>query len=120
MQHHIQDPLSVALASAATITAETPNLMKITMRTKTMTTTVNKAGAESQMAMTMLRLCLDHLVLIQTTVHHMDDSGFGTESGDDDGEQSEFDVDRNTRHNATTDDDDEEDVLDSLLDVLED
>jgi hypothetical protein len=49
-----------------------------------------------------------------------DDSGFGTESGDDDGEQSEFDVDRNTRHNATTDDDDEEDVLDSLLDVLED
>jgi hypothetical protein len=49
-----------------------------------------------------------------------DDSGFGTESGEDDGEQSEFDVDRNAhRHHATTDDD-EEDVLDSLLDVLED
>lgn len=50
-----------------------------------------------------------------------DDSGFGTESGDDDdGEQSEFDVDRNPRHNTTTDDDEEDgDVLDTLLDVLE-
>jgi len=50
-----------------------------------------------------------------------DDSGFGTESGDDDGEQSEFDVDRNPRHHTTTDDDEEEDgdVLDTLLDVLQ-
>jgi hypothetical protein len=42
-----------------------------------------------------------------------DDSGFGTESGD------EFDIDRNPRGGATSDED-EEDVLDSLLDVLED
>ncbi|KAF2030821.1 hypothetical protein EK21DRAFT_64487 [Setomelanomma holmii] len=49
-----------------------------------------------------------------------DDSGFGTESEDDDGEQSEFDVDRNPRHNTTTDDDEEDgDVFDTLLDVLE-
>ncbi|KAH7091243.1 hypothetical protein FB567DRAFT_269616 [Paraphoma chrysanthemicola] len=47
-----------------------------------------------------------------------DDSGFGTESGDDDGEQSEFDIDRNPRHN-TTDDDEDGDVFDTLLDVLE-
>jgi hypothetical protein len=51
-----------------------------------------------------------------------DESGFGTESGeDDDAEHSEFDVDRNAPHNTTTDDDEEEegDVLDTLLDVLE-
>ncbi|OAL01340.1 hypothetical protein IQ06DRAFT_335659 [Phaeosphaeriaceae sp. SRC1lsM3a] len=53
-----------------------------------------------------------------------DDSGFGSESGanhDDDDEQSEFDVDRNPRHNTTTDDDDEEegDVFDTLLGVLQ-
>jgi hypothetical protein len=50
-----------------------------------------------------------------------DDSGFGTESDDNDGDQSEFDVDRNARPNTTTDDDDEEegDLFDTLLDVLE-
>jgi hypothetical protein len=49
-----------------------------------------------------------------------DDSGFGTESGDDDGDQSEFDVDRNAPRNTTTDDDeDEADLFDTLLDVLE-
>jgi hypothetical protein len=49
-----------------------------------------------------------------------DDSGFGTESGDSDGEQSEFDVDRNApRNTTTTDDDDEGDLFDTLLDVLE-
>ncbi|KAH7410208.1 hypothetical protein DE146DRAFT_604254 [Phaeosphaeria sp. MPI-PUGE-AT-0046c] len=54
-----------------------------------------------------------------------DDSGFGSESGDendeDEDEQSEFDVDRNRPHNTTTDDDDEEegDVFDTLLDVLQ-
>jgi hypothetical protein len=49
-----------------------------------------------------------------------DESGFGTESVNDDGEHSEFDVDRNAPHNTTTDDDDEEgDVLDTLLDVLQ-
>jgi hypothetical protein len=49
-----------------------------------------------------------------------EDSGFGSESADDDDEQSEFDVDRNPRHNTTTDDDEEDaDVFDTLLDVLE-
>jgi hypothetical protein len=50
-----------------------------------------------------------------------DDSGFGTEGPDDDGEQSEFDVDRNGPPNTTTDDDDEEecDLFDTLLEVLE-
>ena len=48
-----------------------------------------------------------------------DDSGFGTESGDDDGEESEYDVDRQPRHNTATDDDEDGDVFDTLLDVLE-
>lgn len=49
-----------------------------------------------------------------------DDSGFGTESASDDGEQSDFDVDRNRRHHTTTDDDEEDgDVFDTMLDVLE-
>ncbi|KAF1916174.1 hypothetical protein BDU57DRAFT_220284 [Ampelomyces quisqualis] len=49
-----------------------------------------------------------------------DDSGFGTESEDEDGEQSEFDIDRNAPNNTTTDEDEEDgDVLDTLLGVLE-
>jgi hypothetical protein len=43
-----------------------------------------------------------------------EDSGFGTESGD------EFDVDRNLGRGGATSEEDEEDVLDSLLDVLGD